>query len=272
MVWAGLGPACTPCSMPGSQFPSMLAAGVPRVVGVMLPECQGCSGLGAGPSTASPKEVESRGDPAPAPGHRQREAAGLAGGSDAVRRGPFLPVCKPVPQPSALGAFPTAPRSSIAAHLPRHPPALTRTGRMRQESRHGAGRRADLLPLLSCHRTLSTSPPCSPPPLDASWLPVYEEDQEAVDFIQAFVNSPGKVTAALSKAAVPAPAGRGSAACCRAAGGVLPGQSCFSQVSHTALHPECSGPAVRASPPLTPPVSLSLFPRLPGGGPEDEVP
>ncbi|XP_065509484.1 ubiquitin carboxyl-terminal hydrolase 42-like [Caloenas nicobarica] len=34
-------------------FPHTLAGGVPRVVVMMLPECQGCSELGAGPSTAS---------------------------------------------------------------------------------------------------------------------------------------------------------------------------------------------------------------------------
>ena len=91
-----------------------------------------------------------------------------------------------------------------------------------------------------------------------------------MDFIRAFVSSPEKVTAAISKAAVPASADRGSAACCRAAGGVLAGQSCFSQLSHTALHPQGSRPPGPVSPPLTLPLSLSV-PRLPGRGPEDEV-
>ena len=108
------------------------------------------------------------------------------------------------------------------------------------------------------------SPPCSPPLLDASWLPVYEEKQATADFIRAFVSSPEKVTAAISKAAVPASADRGSAACCRAAGGVLAGQSCFSQLSHTALHPQGSRPPGPVSPrpcvPLSHAPSLSLCP------------
>ena len=39
-----------------------------------------------------------------------------------------------------------------------HPPALTRTGRLRQGSGHGAGRRAELLPLLSPAAGLSLQP------------------------------------------------------------------------------------------------------------------
>ncbi|XP_074876964.1 maestro heat-like repeat-containing protein family member 7 [Buteo buteo] len=43
-------------------------------------------------------------------------------------------------------------------------------------------------------------------------LPAYEEEQEIVDFIQAFVSSPEKVTVAISNTAVLASADRGSAA------------------------------------------------------------
>ena len=41
---------------------------------------------------------------------------------------------------------------------------------------------------------------------------MYKEEQEIVDFIQAFVSSPEKVTVAISNAAVLASADRGSAA------------------------------------------------------------
>lgn len=102
---------------------------------------------------------------------------------------------------------------------------------------------------LSCGQSLC-SPPCSSPLADASWLPIYEEAEEAVDFIMAFVSSLDKVTVASRTVAVLAFAGRGFAGLWRGAGWAeLP----FSQ---------CSGPAGCVHPP-TLPVCVSV-PRLPG--------
>ncbi|KAM6038247.1 uncharacterized protein VSU04_015822 [Chlamydotis macqueenii] len=56
--------------------------------------------------------------------------------------------------------------------------------------RAGAGRRADFRPLPSAAPGPSPHPPCSPPSLDDSWLPVYAVEQATVDFIQAFASSP----------------------------------------------------------------------------------
>ncbi len=78
--------------------------------------------------------------------------------------------------------------------------------------RAGAGRRADFRPLPSAAPGPSPHPPCSPPSLDDSWLPVYTVQQETVDFIHAFVTSPQQVTVPISPAALPASADRGSAA------------------------------------------------------------
>ncbi|XP_069630941.1 uncharacterized protein [Haliaeetus albicilla] len=65
----------------------------------------------------------------------------------------------------------------------------------------------------------SSSPPepnklCMVHPLltGISWLPMYEEEQEIVDVIQAFVSSPEKVTMAILNTAVLESADRGSAA------------------------------------------------------------
>ncbi|XP_071588662.1 maestro heat-like repeat-containing protein family member 7 isoform X1 [Heliangelus exortis] len=60
--------------------------------------------------------------------------------------------------------------------------------------------------------------------VDDSWLPLYKDERlkQAVDFIVDFVRSPQKVTAAIPEVAMPGAAGRGSAACCQAAGGVCP--------------------------------------------------
>lgn len=75
-----------------------------------------------------------------------------------------------------------------------HSPALTHMGRLRQGTGHEAAKRAELLPLLSPLPPDSLySPPRSPPLLGISQLPVYKEEQETVDFIQAFVSSPEKV-------------------------------------------------------------------------------
>ncbi|XP_071656302.1 uncharacterized protein [Patagioenas fasciata] len=78
-----------------------------------LPEAQGCSELGAGPSAAP----AGRGDPAPAAGHGQREAAGRAGGT-VLRDGDLSCPSEPSSSPAAPGAFPVLPGSSIAAPLP----------------------------------------------------------------------------------------------------------------------------------------------------------
>ncbi|XP_040399776.1 uncharacterized protein LOC121063421 isoform X2 [Cygnus olor] len=87
---------------------------------------------------------------------------------------------------------------------------------------------------------------------DASWLPVYEEEEEAVDFIEAYVRNPERVRAALSMAAAPACPGRAAAllpGCWRAAGRaeLLPSR-------HPAQlrTPQCCGPAGCGSPPHAP--------------------
>lgn len=103
------------------------------------------------------------------------------------------------------------------------------------------------------------SNPCSPSVLDASWLPVYEEEEEAVNFIEAFVKNPEKrVRAALSMAAVPACPGRAPAllpGCCRAAGWaeLLP-----SRRPAQLRTPQCCGPAGCGSPSCSLLVSLWL--------------
>ncbi|XP_066843612.1 uncharacterized protein [Anser cygnoides] len=91
---------------------------------------------------------------------------------------------------------------------------------------------------------------CEVEPLqpDAIWLPVYEEEEEAVDFIEAYVRNPERVRAALSMAAVPACPGRAPAllpGCWRAAGWaeLLP-----SRRPAQLRTPQCCGPAGCGSP------------------------
>ncbi|XP_066843618.1 uncharacterized protein [Anser cygnoides] len=95
---------------------------------------------------------------------------------------------------------------------------------------------------------------CEVEPLqpDAIWLPVYEEEEEAVDFIEAYVRNPERVRAALSMAAVPACPGRAPAllpGCWRAAGWaeLLP-----SRRPAQLRTPQCCGPAGCGSPPHAP--------------------
>ena len=127
-------------------------------------------------------------------------------------RGPFPPICKQVPQPVALGALPAVLCSSITARLlGTLLPCRAWEERARRAGRGLEGRQSFFLCSLLPPEP-PYSPPRSPPLLDASWLPVYQEEPEAADFIQAFVSSPEKVTAAISNAAVPASAERGSAA------------------------------------------------------------
>ncbi|XP_029817983.1 uncharacterized protein LOC108642805 [Manacus vitellinus] len=63
-------------------------------------------------------------------------------------------------------------------------------GRLCQGSGQRAGWRADILCSLLSLDPLQLS--LLFPPLDASWLPIYKEEQEAVDSILAFVTSPNK--------------------------------------------------------------------------------
>lgn len=70
---------------------------------------------------------------------------------------------------------------------------------------------------LSCAHS-PCSPPCSSSLADASWLPIYKEAEEAVDFIVAFVSSLDKVTVASWTVAVLAFGARGLAGLWRGAG------------------------------------------------------
>lgn len=107
-----------------------------------------------------------------------------------------LPACS-----SAQGteAFPSKPCSSLAA--PQLGILHSGSTWEHHASRTGTGLGAgQIFPSLSCFQTL-----CSPPfsLLDASGLPVYGEEQEAMAFIQTFVRLSCQVTAACWMVAVP---------------------------------------------------------------------
>ena len=147
-----------------------------------------------------------------------------------------------------------------------HPPALRPPGRLLLGSGHGnEGQSSFLCPLLPAAPLYS--PPCPPLLLDASWLAVYEAEQETVDFIQAFFKSSEKVTVAISIAAVPVSPDGTHWLCCLLLGALLAGQSC----SPAWLCTPSTLVPLAMSRPLTLPLCLSV-PWLPGRDREDAVP
>lgn len=140
-----------------------------------------------------------------------------------------IPVCSSA---QGTGAFP-APAEQL---LCPSPPATSCSGeRLCQGCGHRAGCRVGALGSLLCPEPLQ--PPCPSLLTDASWLPIYKESEDAVNFILAFVSSLDKVTVASWTVAVLAFAG-------------LAGQSCL---SHRALHSQCSSPTGCVHPPTNTP-------------------
>ncbi|KAL2307965.1 hypothetical protein Nmel_000959 [Mimus melanotis] len=119
------------------------------------------------------------------------------------------------------GTFPTMPCSGMAAPLlGTLQLGATQEGHARGLCMGWTESRSSSAP--SCCQTFS-SPPCSTPLLDVSWLQISREEEEVVDSIQILASNLSQVPVASWMATVPASAGRGLAA-----GGVLDraGQSC----------------------------------------------
>nr|XP_047912267.1 uncharacterized protein LOC125181519 isoform X2 [Anser cygnoides] len=153
--------------------------------------------------------------------------------------------------PSAAHVFPHCPWQSRAC------PLLTLTPHHSMEQRPPSRPRVAWEEDESSQESSSLMEPievCEVEPLqpDAIWLPVYEEEEEAVVFIEAYVRNLERVRAALSMAAVPACPGRAPAllpGCWRAAGWaeLLP-----SRRPAQLRTPQCCGPAGCGSPPHAP--------------------
>lgn len=132
--------------MPGSCFPGTPAVGVSRAGSTALPEC--CSGLGASPSTASPRAERAEGTrlllrDMGSEGQLAWQEAAVVGDRDLSRLSdsePLSPVLSYLPVPRCT------PASQPICRAPSSPDTH---GETVPGGGHGAGWRVELLPLLA---------------------------------------------------------------------------------------------------------------------------